>query len=110
MHDHKDEFKIERMASVFKVTRSGYYAFMKRGESSRSKEDKVLLKKIEESYQNSNRRYGSPSIHGDLKGSDIKVGRKRVARIMRENGIKVDKSKIFKTQKTKKKILYFQIN
>ena len=73
MHDHKDEFKIERMASVFKVRRSGYYAFMKRGESSRSKEDKVLLKKIEESYQNSNRRYGSPSIHGDLRVQILKL-------------------------------------
>ena len=53
MKDHKDEFKIEKMSSVFSVSRSGYYKFIVRKPSDRAQENEKLLSKIKDSYQNS---------------------------------------------------------
>lgn len=106
MYAHRDEFSIERMASVFNVTRSGYYAYVKRGKSDRSNEDQILLEVIEKSHKESRGRYGSPSIHGDLKDLGYKVGRKRVARIMREHGIQSTRVKFLKKKKKKKEVVF----
>jgi transposase InsO family protein len=94
------------MASVFKVTRSGYYAYLKRGESEKSKKDKNLLKKIKKSHEESKGRYGSPSIHGVLKNLGINVGRKRIARIMRENDIKSVRIKFLRKKIQKKELVF----
>lgn len=46
MKAYKDEFKIERMSNVFKVSRSGYYKFIARKPSNRARENERLLEKI----------------------------------------------------------------
>lgn len=71
------------MCKVLKVHPSGYYAWLKEPESPRAKENKELLKKIEESYVLSNRTYGYRNIHKDLIELGIKVNKKRVARLMK---------------------------
>jgi putative transposase len=70
------------MCKVLKVHPSGYYAWIKEPESLRAKENKELLKKIEEAYEQSNRTYGYRNIHKDLLESGIQVNKKRVARLM----------------------------
>jgi putative transposase len=69
------------------VTTSGYYAWFRRGVSARAKKDQQLLEKIKASHTASKRRYGSPRILGDLRVDGERVGKKRVERLMRQNGI-----------------------
>ena len=65
-----------------KVHPSGYYAWVKESESPREKENKEILEKIKEAYEQSNRTYGYRNIHKDLVESGIHVNKKRVARLM----------------------------
>lgn len=75
------------MCRVFKVSRSGYYAWLKRPESRRKIQNRELLKKIRKVHKVSRGTYGSPRITKALKKEGIACGRNRVARLMRENGI-----------------------
>ncbi len=82
------EFRLRLMCRVLDVSASGFYAWKKRGPSERSKQDCTLLLEIEKSHRQSRRNYGSPRIFKDLKDLGFKVGEKRVARLMRETGIR----------------------
>lgn len=91
------EFSIERMATLFEVSRSGYYRYVKAGESLRKQQDNLLTGKIKIIYEQSRQTYGSPRIHQVLKNQGECVSRKRVARIMRENTMQAKKHQLFKT-------------
>lgn len=69
------------------VSSSGYYAWLKRARSKRRAEDDVLGKKVRIIYWWSRGTYGAPRIHQELKASGKKIGRKRVARLLRESGL-----------------------
>ena len=69
------------------LSTSGYYAWRQRKPSRRAKEDAVLVGKIAQSHRESRGTYGSPRIQDDLKDQGFEVGRRRVARLMKENGI-----------------------
>ena len=96
MKDHKDEFKTERMSSVFKVSRSGYYKFIARSLSGREQENDRLLSKIKSSYKSSRGTYGSPRVCSELKASGETCSRKRVARIMKKHDMTAKMKKRFK--------------
>jgi len=68
------------------VSRSGYYAGLKREVSQRAMEDRQLLPLIERAYQKSRCTYGSPRVFQALKRQGIRIGRKRVERLRREAG------------------------
>lgn len=76
------------MCRVLGVSRSGFHAWMKRAPSSRAQTDAVLLAEIRVSHARSDETYGAPRILGDLQELDHWVGQKRVARLMRANGIR----------------------
>lgn len=78
------------------VQQSGFYAWLKRPCSQRSKHDEMLKVHIRASHKRSRKTYGSPRIHGDLKSDGIKIAKKRVARLMREDGLRGDPPKKFK--------------
>ena len=69
------------------MSRSGYYAWRVRKPSKRSRDNAVLAAKIAEVHEESRGTYGSPRIHAELAEQGFEVGRNRIARIMRENGI-----------------------
>lgn len=75
------------MCDVLEVSRSGYYAWRDRAPSVRAQSDEALVGQIREVYRRSRKNYGSPRVHEALKGQGIHVGCKRVARLMRVNGI-----------------------
>ena len=75
------------MCRLLGVSTSGYYAWSKRSPSTRAREDAVLTKKIRTYHQVSRCTYGAPRIHTDLTEAGIRVGRKRVARLMRAAGL-----------------------
>ena len=81
------------MCKVLKVSRSGYYYWLKRRPSRWDLENGRLIVKIPQIHQQSNQTYGSPRITMQLRDQQIKVSRPRVARLMKTAGIR---SKIVK--------------
>ena len=69
------------------VSRSGYYAWLKRAKSLRATEDHALSKKITAIHQDSRGTYGSPRVHAALKKQDIAIGKKRVERLMQAQNL-----------------------
>ena len=88
MRDHRVLFRVWLMCRALKVSRSGYYAWLVRPESERSCHNQSLLSEIRIVYQRSRRSYGSPRVTKELRESGHCCGEQRVARLMRENGIK----------------------
>lgn len=76
------------MCLVLNVSTSGYYAWRKRSPSKRAREDAVLTKKIRQVHERSRGTYGAPRVHAALRDEDIRVGKKRVARLMKAAGLK----------------------
>ena len=76
------------MCRVFKLHRSGFYAWLENPLSKRAIEDQRLLKQIKAFYIASGATYGSPWIHRDLRDAGETCSVHRVARIMRENKLK----------------------
>jgi putative transposase len=91
IHAEKDHHDVSLLARVLGVSRQGYYAWAarhRRGPSTRARRDAELTGKIREHHQASDAIYGAPRIHADLREIDgIRVGRKRVARLMRRAGL-----------------------
>jgi len=85
--DHRTVFRVRSMCRVLHVHHSGFYAWLRRPESRRTQQDKELLTTIRFSYEDSGKVYGSRRVHRDLRDWGSRCGEKRVARIMRENGI-----------------------
>lgn len=76
------------MCRVLEVARSGFYAWLHRPLSDRAIEDERLLELIRASYAASGRIYGSPRVFLDLREAGERMGRHRVARIMRDHRIR----------------------
>ena len=97
--ENRSCWAVSLMAEVLAVS-GGFYNWLRRGKSKRAEEDEALSKKIVMFHCGSLERakpaplglvrctYGSPRIHRDLKAAGHRVGRKRVARLMREAGIR----------------------
>lgn len=94
--DHTSEFRVEKMAKVFGVSRNRYYHFLKKGQSQKQKRDLVLLQKIKAIYEQSRETYGSPRVQAELKAQGEKVSRKRVACLMKKENLVAKKRKRFK--------------
>ena len=75
------------MCRVLAVSTSGYYARQKRPGSARARADAALSARIAAIHQRSRATYGAPRIHVELKEQGIRVGRKRVARLMHAAGL-----------------------
>jgi putative transposase len=78
---------ISIMCRVLEVSRSGYYAWLTREPSLRSRTDDELLVEIHRSYWASRGTYGAPRIRVDLADAGYSVSKKRVARLMRDSGL-----------------------
>lgn len=84
------------MCSVFKVSRGGFYGWLRSSPSKRSIENQMLEVEILVAFENSKKIYGSPRITRELNKKDIKVSRPRVARIMRSASLRSIVKKKFK--------------
>ena len=77
------------MCRLLHISRSGFYAWLDRPMSERDRSDLALTGKIEAIHRRSRGVYGSPNIHAELADDyGIRVGRKRVARLMRVAGLR----------------------
>jgi len=71
------------LCRLLKVSRSGFYAWLSRPASPRAVADGVLTEQIKTAFIDNRQVYGAPRVHAELKGAGVRVGRKRVARLMR---------------------------
>ena len=91
------EFPITVLCRVLDVSRAGFYASMGRSPSAHAAEDARLAVLVRAEHERSKRRYGAPRIQRALaKTQDIHVSPKRVARLMRQEGLKARPRKRFK--------------
>jgi putative transposase len=81
-------FPVSALCKVLKVSRSGYYDWKARPPSKRIREDAALSGKVHEIHERSRGTYGSPRVHAELRSIGIRCSRKRVARLMRREGLK----------------------
>jgi putative transposase len=87
MKAHQAVHAIATMCRVLDVSASGYYAWQPRGASRRTAEDARLLEQIRHFHRASDGTYGAPRIHRDLRAAGVRVGRKRVARLLKQAGL-----------------------
>ena len=95
------DFPIGVLCEVLGVSRNGYYAWAQhakngRAESARATTDRALSAEIQAAHQASRGRYGSPRVHAELRARGRRVGRKRVARLLRGMGLAARRRRRFR--------------
>jgi putative transposase len=85
--DHQADYPIASMCRLLGVSSSGYHAWVKRRPARRSETDAAVMAEVRAAHATSRGTYGAPRIHAELAHKGIHVGRKRVARLMREAGL-----------------------
>ena len=83
----KAHHDVSVLCRLLKVSRSGFYAWLRRPRSARAVADEVLSVQIRTAYQDNRQVYGAPRVHAELAAAGVHVGRKRVARLMRQDGL-----------------------
>jgi putative transposase len=87
---------VRLMCSWLGVSRSGFYAAIRRSPSKRSLSNQKLKLEIRAVHATSRRRYGAPRVHAELKANGETCGHNRVARLMKEEGLKGKKARRFR--------------
>ena len=87
---------IFRLCRLLQVSVSGFYAWRNRGPSQRQLDDMVLLAHVRAAFRRSRESYGAERVHHALAENGIEVGRHRVARLMRGNGLSPKRKQKFK--------------
>jgi transposase InsO family protein len=80
----------------YKVSRSGFYAWLAQDGNQRRRNDEALGEQIERIHRDSGERYGSPRVHEVLRKEGIRCSNKRVARLMRERGLRARVSRLYR--------------
>jgi putative transposase len=84
------------LCRCLQVTPSGFYAWRRRPESTHRRDDRRLKVLVHASFTESQQRYGSPRVHADLIEQRERVSRKRVVRLMQEEGLQARARKRYK--------------
>ena len=89
INEHRSEFPVERMCEVLGVSRSGYYSWVQRENNSKQGEKEQIIQTMLDVEEDYKWKCGSPRMTDELRKRGIKRCENTVAKIMRENGIKV---------------------
>ncbi len=81
-------FPITVLCKVLEVSRAAFYASVGRPPSDHAVGDQRLALLVREAFERSRRTYGSPRVHAELAAQGVFVSKKRIARIMRQEGLK----------------------
>jgi len=94
--EHCTQVPVERLCRILNVTSRGYRAWRGRPVSQRQRNDLVLLAHIREQPRMSLGSYGRPRMTEELKAIGLNVGHRRVGRLMRQNGLRVVRTRKYK--------------
>jgi putative transposase len=100
IREHLGEFPLALMCHVLGVSRTGFYASEHRSASARVLRDDELRKKVCLIHARSRATYGSPRVQAELRATGSGCSRKRVARLMRECGLRVKRRQPRRPQTT----------
>lgn len=84
---HQQSYQVRQQCCVLGVSRSGYYAWRKRQKRGTDDRQRALIEHIRRIHKQSRRTYGSPRVHAELRAAGWVCNHKRVARLMRQEGI-----------------------
>jgi putative transposase len=87
---------VSTMCRILSGGKSSFYAWTKRPKPARAKRDAQLAATVAGVHQCSRRTQGSPRVHEELRARGVSVGRKRIERLMRENGPQGRRKRCFK--------------
>ena len=91
----KARHSVAKLCELLQVSRSGFYASRGRKESRRDQANRALLAHIREAHVSSRRAYGSPRVYFELRDRGMRVGRNRIARLMKLDGIRARQRRRF---------------
>ena len=80
-------YPVRLMCRLLAVSAAGFYAAQRRPASGRAQRDQTLRLQVRAAHTKSRRTYGAPRVHAELRAQGVPVGKKRVARLMREEGL-----------------------
>ena len=86
--EEKANYPVVVLCEVLQVRRSGFYAWLKREPSARARSNTAARVHIRTVYRRHKGRYGYPRIYRELQGQGMRVGRHRIARLMRLEGLR----------------------
>jgi HTH-like domain len=92
----KQDFPVHRLCEMLGVSQSGYFAWKDRPASRRQRDDMVMLAHVRSAFALSNGTYASPRMTRELQDEGFAIGRRRTARLMRENGLRGRQKRRFK--------------
>jgi putative transposase len=92
----KASYPVTVLCHVLGVSRSGFHAWRKRPQAPRARIDSQLAAQVAAVHNRSRRTYGSPRIHAELRARGVRVGKKRIERLMRENGLQARRKRRFR--------------
>ncbi len=87
MKRHQAEYPVRTMCRVLGLSTSGYYAWLERPPSARARANEALVSRMREIHGFSRESYGAPRMHAELRDEGRLVNHKRVARLMRLDGL-----------------------
>ncbi len=93
---HRDEFAVVLMCRVLCVSRGGFYAWLERPPSARAATDERLRVAIRAIHAESQRSYGSPRVHRELRAQQVRCSRKRIVRLMQTEGLRAKRSRRYR--------------
>jgi putative transposase len=93
----KAGFPVTLMCRMLAVSRAGFYAWRRRPAAARTREDRVLAVAVAAIYAEHHGRYGSPRVRMELRDRGQHSGRKRIARLMRLQGLRARPRRRYRT-------------
>jgi putative transposase len=96
VEQHRDSYPLQALCQTLHVSESGFAAWQQSEGPTKWLSDEALLKLIRQIHEETKAAYGSPRIYQELKGRGIPVGKGRVERLMRENGLRGRHKRRFK--------------
>ena len=94
--EEKAHYPVASLCGVLSVSRAGYYAWCTRPESKHSRDARRLEVQVRAAHEAGRKYYGSPRVQAELSAQGIHVGRNRVIRLMREQGLRARTRRRFK--------------
>ena len=102
VQEYRETFRVGKMCEVLKVSRSGFYAWLRREPSRRQAEYDRLSERIRKVHAATHGIYGAPRVYRELREAGERCGRHRVARIMRAEGLRGRAKRRFRWAQTRR--------
>jgi len=94
--EHLKQFRLAALCRVLRVSKSGYFAWLKRPESPRARQNRALVTQLKAVHTRSRGTYGRCRVHAALQAQGTPCSKNRVARLMRQEGLWGRRRRAFK--------------